>query len=175
MKLNIPSLSNELVSIRSIKESDFEELYEAAADPEIWENHPAYDRYKKEVFRDFFDGAIDSIGGIIIRDQQTQKIIGSSRFNQIPDREDIVEIGWSFLAKAYWGGKYNRAFKSLMINYGLKKYTDLLFYVDKENIVSQKAMTKLGATRYESEGTSHYPSKKPTHLIYVINKDNWNV
>lgn len=174
MKLKIPTLTNDLVSISPIQESDFEELYQAASDPKIWENHPAYDRYKRAVFKNFFNGAVKSIGGIIIRDQKTQKVIGSSRFNQIPDREDIVEIGWSFLAKAYWGGKYNRAFKSLMIDYGLKHYTDILFYVDINNIVSQKAMTKLGATRYESAGTDHYPRKKPTHLIYVINKDNWS-
>jgi RimJ/RimL family protein N-acetyltransferase len=173
MKLSIPTLSNKLVSISAIQKEDFEELYQSASDPEIWENHPSYDRYKREVFQSFFDGAMDSIGGIVIREQATNKIIGSSRFNQIPDREDIVEIGWSFLAKAYWGGKYNRAFKSLMIDYGLKRYTDILFYVDVDNIVSQNAMNKLSATRYGPEGTEHLPSKKPTHLIYVINKDNW--
>ncbi len=173
MKIDLPILENKLVKLTPLTESDFEDLYLAASDPKIWEKHPAFDRYKRDVFRKFFDGAMNSIGAYVIWDNKTNKIIGSSRFNQIPDREDIVEIGWSFLATEYWGGVYNRAFKSLMIDFGLKKYTDILFYVDHENIVSQKAMTKLGATQFGPDGSNHIPAKESRHYIYVINRSNW--
>ncbi len=59
MKVNLqPTLENEFVKIQPLQESDFERLYAVACDPLIWEQHPNKDRYKREVFENFFKGAI---------------------------------------------------------------------------------------------------------------------
>jgi len=118
---------------------------------------------------------MNSIGAYVIWDKEKSKIIGSSRFNQIPERKDIVEIGWSFLAYEFWGKGYNFAFKKLMVDYGLKTFNDILFYVDVNNIISQKAMEKLGAGKIDIEGTDYYPQKKGRNDIYIyyLNKMNW--
>ena len=47
-------LQNETVILSAVQQKDFEALYHVAADPEIWEQHPDQDRYKKEVFRNYF-------------------------------------------------------------------------------------------------------------------------
>ena len=49
-----PTLVGDLVSARPLHRNDFEALYEVASDPLIWEQHPAKDRWKREVFSRLF-------------------------------------------------------------------------------------------------------------------------
>lgn len=81
MNINIqPLLENEKVILYPLQEKDFEALYAVASDPEIWKQHPNKDRWKKEVFETFFDGAMQSKGAFKIVDKATGNIIGSTRF-----------------------------------------------------------------------------------------------
>ena len=64
-----PILENEQLILFPLQESDFEDLYQVASDPKIWEQHPNKDRWKKEVFRNFFDGAMQSKGAFRIVDK----------------------------------------------------------------------------------------------------------
>ena len=45
-----PTLQNDLIILRPLRENDFEALYEVAKDPLIWEQHPSRERYKREVY-----------------------------------------------------------------------------------------------------------------------------
>ncbi len=74
-----PTLTGPLVTLRPLVESDFEELFAVASDPLIWEQHPANNRYKEEVFRDFFKGAMDSGGAFLVLDSQSA-VIGCTRY-----------------------------------------------------------------------------------------------
>jgi hypothetical protein len=49
-----PVLKGELLWLRPLRLDDFPSLFAVAADPLIWEQHPAGDRYKEEVFKTFF-------------------------------------------------------------------------------------------------------------------------
>ncbi len=55
-----PVLKGELLELRPLRPEDFAELYSVASDPLIWEQHPNNDRYKEEVFREFFREALES-------------------------------------------------------------------------------------------------------------------
>ena len=55
-----PTLPGELLEIRPLRPQDFDVLYAVACDPLIWEQHPNSDRYKLEVFREFFREALAS-------------------------------------------------------------------------------------------------------------------
>ncbi len=46
-----PVLTGELLSLRPLREDDFQDLYAVASDPLIWEQHPSRDRHKAEVFK----------------------------------------------------------------------------------------------------------------------------
>ena len=48
-----PQLENDLVILEPLNQNDFENLYSAAADPKVWEQHPNKNRYKREVFQTF--------------------------------------------------------------------------------------------------------------------------
>jgi len=49
-----PVLENEEYQLIPLQQGDFDLLYEVASDPKVWEQHPNKDRYKKEVFENFF-------------------------------------------------------------------------------------------------------------------------
>ena len=91
-----PTLEDDLIIIRPLKESDFDLLYSVAKDPLIWEQHPSNDRYKKTVFTEFFKDSLKSRGALIIFEKSSTKVIGITRFKPIHNVESVIEIGWSF-------------------------------------------------------------------------------
>ena len=99
-----PILKGELLELRPLRVEDFHDLYAVAADPLIWEQHPIKDRYKEEVFKEFFGEALESGGAFIAIDSKNGKIIGSSRFHGYDEEKSEIEIGWTFLARSHWGG-----------------------------------------------------------------------
>jgi RimJ/RimL family protein N-acetyltransferase len=142
-----PILQGELIALRPLKRDDWDALFAVASDPLIWEQHPASDRYQERVFRQFFREALECGGAFVVLDRQTRQIIGSSRyFGYDPDRSEI-EIGWTFLARRYWGGRHNRDMKRLMIDHAFKFVERVVFYVGPDNIRSQRAMEKIGGRR----------------------------
>ena len=103
-----PDLVGELLEVRPLRPDDWESLFAVASDPLIWEQHPARDRYQEDVFREFFREALESRGAFVVIDRQTQEIIGSSRYFGFNPAKSEIEIGWTFLARSHWGGKYKR-------------------------------------------------------------------
>ncbi|GAB5552564.1 MAG: GNAT family protein [Saprospiraceae bacterium] len=142
-----PSLEDDLITLKPLSMEHYEGLYQVACDPLIWVQHPCSDRYKKEVFHSFFMDSILSKGALVVIEKANVQIIGSTRFKKITNIPDAIEIGWSFLSRDKWGGQFNRSMKSLMINYAFNFFEDVLFYIGKDNIRSQKAAEKIGANR----------------------------
>ena len=140
-----PSLLGELIKLRPLRLEDYPALYAAASDPLIWEQHPNPDRYKEEVFKDYFESAIQSGGALVVIDIATDKIIGSSRYYGYDEAASEIEIGWTFLSTKYWGGIYNRELKKLMLDHAFKYVDHVLFFVGPKNMRSRKAVEKLGA------------------------------
>jgi RimJ/RimL family protein N-acetyltransferase len=142
-----PTLRGELLELRPLRDEDFDDLYACASDPGIWELHPEPDRYKEDVFRGFFQGAMDSGGAFAVIDRATGRIIGSSRYFGYDEARSEIEIGWTFLARTYWGGLYNRELKELMLRHAFRFVDSVVFLVGPENWRSQRAMEKIGGVR----------------------------
>ena len=140
-----PRLAGDLIELRPLREEDFDALFQVASDPFIWEQHPEPDRYKREVFQRFFDGAIESKGAFAVIDRRSGRIIGSSRYCDLKPAEREVEIGWTFLARAYWGGAYNGELKTLMLDHAFRFVDRVVFVVGEHNLRSRKALEKIGA------------------------------
>ena len=145
-----PRLKGERVEMRPLKAGDFEVLYAVAADPLIWEQHPASDRYKPEVFREFFREAMESGGALVAMDAKTGKVIGSSRYHAYSEEKSEIEIGWTFLARSHWGGEYNGEMKRLMLEHAFRFVDKVIFAIGVTNFRSQKAVEKIGAVRVGS-------------------------
>lgn len=144
-----PVLEGELLRLRPLREEDWPALFAAASDPLIWEQHPVPDRYQEDVFRGFFREAMESGGAFVVIDKKTERVIGSSRFFGYDEERSEIEIGYTFLARAYWGGRYNRNLKDVMLRHAFRFVRHVVFLVGPENFRSQKAMEKIGGVRVE--------------------------
>lgn len=133
-----------------MRPDDYPALYAVASDPLIWEQHPSNDRYKDEVFREYFRGGLESGGALIAIDAADGQVIGSSRYHGYNEAESEIEIGWTFLARSHWGGVYNREMKQLMLRHAFQFVNSVVFLVGPGNLRSQRAMEKIGGVR---EGT----------------------
>lgn len=142
-----PTLISPLVKLRPLCLDDKETLFAVAADPLIWEQHPARSRHTKTEFDSFFSESIKSGGALLVFDAKSDDIIGSSRFYGYDEEKSEVEIGWTFLARSYWGGKYNAELKRLMFEHAFKYVEAIVFYIDPENKRSQKSVEKIGGVR----------------------------
>jgi RimJ/RimL family protein N-acetyltransferase len=145
-----PTLEGELLRLRPLRADDWEALFAVASDPLIWEQHPQPTRYQEEVFREYFREAMESGGAFAVIDRTDGRIIGSSRFVGYEAEQSEIEIGFTFLARAYWGGLYNREMKDLLLRHAFRFVQHVVFMVGPQNFRSQKAMEKIGAVRVKS-------------------------
>ena len=165
-----PRLKCELIELRPLSPGDWDELFSVASDPLIWEQHPERDRYKEEVFRVFFKEALASGGAFVVIDKKTQQIIGSTRFYGYDPEKSEIEIGWTFLARKYWGGRFNAEMKRLLLKHAFKFVQSVVFFVGEDNVRSQKAMEKVGAIKVGT-ATRAYGNHPPARNVkYVIRK-----
>jgi RimJ/RimL family protein N-acetyltransferase len=163
-----PTLVGDLVIIRPLATEDWDALYAVASDPLVWELHPVKDRWEEPVFRKFFADALACGGGLAILDKATGAVIGSSRYDFWVPAEDEIEIGWTFLARAYWGGTYNREVKRLMLDHIHRFVHRVVFLVGKDNLRSRGAMAKIGGRlipgRHHRGGGQVFAD----HVVYEI-------
>ncbi len=142
-----PILRGVLVELRPLRAQDYDSLYAVAADPLIWEQHPVPNRHEEAVFQEFFRESLVSGGALVAIDINKQRLIGSSRFHGYTDQHSEVEIGWTFLARSYWGGLYNGEMKRLMLEHAFRFVDNVVFLIGLQNIRSQRAVEKIGGTR----------------------------
>lgn len=171
-ELESTKLENELLALQLLHERDFDILFEVASDPLIWELHPVKDRYKKEVFQLYFNDAVASQSAFLVIDKATGDIIGCTRLYDYRPAESSVAIGYTFLARKYWGGAYNSAMKNLLMEHGFKTVDNVLFHIAATNIRSQKATGKLGAVKVNEVDFDHYGTKL-LHYEYLIKKNDY--
>jgi len=165
-----PHLRGELIELRPLAPEDWEELFAVASDSLIWKQHPERDRYKEDVFKVFFREALESGGAFVVVEKKNRGIIGSTRFYGYDPAKSEIEIGWTFLARRYWGGHYNREMKELLLDHAFKFVETVVFYVGQKNFRSQKAMEKIGAIKL-GMATRTYGNHPPTpNVKYVIRK-----
>lgn len=166
-------LENKEVVLYPLQEFDLEDLYRVAADPKLWEQHPNKDRWKKEVFKTFFDGAIQSKGAFKIIDKTSGNTIGCTRFYDYNEQEDSILIGYTFYATQYWGKGINLSVKRLMLDYIFQFVSTVNFHIGASNIRSQIAITRLGTTKIKEEEIAYFGEPSKLNYIYSLTKEEW--
>lgn len=139
-----PVLSAPSLILRPLRADDWDALYAVARDPALWAQHPASDRWQESVFRALFEQGLASGGALVAIDPAHGGIIGSSRYELSRAGAGEVEIGWTFLARAYWGGRTNALMKYLMVAHALAHAERTIFVVGEHNLRSRRAMEKIG-------------------------------
>jgi len=168
-----PLLKGSLVTLRPVQANDWGALFKAASDPKTWVDHTptCQNRYQEDVFRAFFNDALSSGGALVVIDNATGKIIGSSRYNDFKPDAGEIEIGWTFITNEYWGRQYNAEIKDLMLTHIFQYVDVVVFWVAKDNLRSQFAMKKIGGVLRDGEVKKTDKGQIVTYVIFEIRKE----
>jgi len=172
-----PTLEGPALRLRPLQADDWDALYAVASDPLIWELHPSHDRWQEPVFRSFFADALAQGGALVAierADSATQgRIVGSSQYRFYdPANGGSVEIGWTFLDRALWGGAANRAMKRLMLEHAFRYVDRVDFLVGEDNIRSRAAMTKIGGRLSERISMDEMGGRRVRHVVFEITRES---
>jgi N-acetyltransferase len=169
-----PVLEDAQVILRPVRADDWDALFAVASDPLIWALHPAHNRWQEPVFRTYFEEGLASNGGLVVIDKASGAIIGSSRYDIRVCDEGEVEIGWTYLARAHWGGATNRSIKRLMLAYAFERgFEAVIFLVGETNLRSCRAMEKIGGVLTNRRQEWPMADKVISHLIYRISAEDF--
>lgn len=168
-----PTLENEQALLLPLQETDFDALYAVASDPLIWEQHPNKDRWQEPVFRNYFEGAMQSGGAFKIIDKASGQVAGCTRIYDYNAEDDSILIGYTFFGRAYWGTGLNRSVKALLLDYLFRFVSDVYFHIGAVNLRSQMAIERLGAAKVGELDVAYFGEPERLNFVYRIQKEEW--
>lgn len=169
------SIQDENILLNPLQAEDFDGLYEVASDPLIWEQHPNKNRYEKEIFLKFFEGAMASKGAYLITEKDNGHIVGSTRFYDYNPDQNTIFIGYTFIARKYWGKGINKTIKHMMLHHAFVYCDEVLFHIGEHNLRSQIAMERIGGKKNRTIEVAYYGEPPKTNIEYVIKKSRFFV
>ncbi|CAN5392555.1 GNAT family protein [soil metagenome] len=170
-----PFLQNGMVTARPLLQADFEDLYQAASDPLIWEQHPNKYRWQLKDFQNYFIGAMQSGGALLVSDAATKEVIGSSRYSDYKPDTNSISIGYTFFKYSHWGRGYNYALKRLMLDHIFQYVETVTFYIGAVNKRSQISIERFGAIKTGEAETAYFGEPSKLDYIYSITREQWNI
>jgi RimJ/RimL family protein N-acetyltransferase len=166
-----PVLDGELVRLRPVVRADFTGLLAVGADAGVWAQHPNPERATEAGFRAYFEDQLASGGSLIAENRADGAVVGMSRYSMAFTGADEVEIGWTFLGRAYWGGAYNRDIKRAMLGHAFRFVRTVVFRIGEDNLRSRRAVEKLGA-RLDARTQVNTAGPRPVrHVFYTIGRE----
>lgn len=140
-------LENEKVLLRPMSRQDFPLLQALTTDPEMW----IYFTYDLSIPEEFEKWAEPHFRGERIQftviEKATGKVAGATAFGNYSARDQRVEIGWTWLGKAFRGTGINQAMKKAMLDYcfGVLHLKRVEIKTDVLNMPARMALLKFGA------------------------------
>lgn len=164
-----PTLSGALVTARPFTPADVDALYAVASDPRIWEQHPEPTRWQREVFQRFVDSGLALAGTthggmLVVHDAVSGALIGSSRWYEWNAEAREVAIGYTFLARSHWGGRWNGELKRLMLAHSFQWAERVWFHVGVDNTRSQRALERIGAQFHSRAASPADPAREAMYF-----------
>jgi RimJ/RimL family protein N-acetyltransferase len=167
-----PTLHGPTLLLRPLNAEDREALWVVARDPLLWAQHPDKTRSDPQGFARFFQGSLESASALVVVDQRTRRLIGSSRYYDWDPAKRELAIGYTFIARDCWGGEVNGELKRLMIRHAGQWADRVWFHVAKGNLRSRRAMEKMGA-RAEFEAKRPQNGELIDFVYYAVDTVSW--
>ncbi|RYG85756.1 N-acetyltransferase [bacterium] len=168
-----PTLEVPGLTLRPLRDDDFDALFTVSSDRQIWAVHPAHDRWQPDVFRRFFADAMASGGALVAIDPASGAIIGHSRYDFGRAGPGEIEIGWTFLARDRWGGETNRRMKRAMLTHAFRFLERVIFVVGENNGRSRRAMEKIGGRLTDRIVETPMAGVNARHVVYAIDRETF--
>ena len=175
------ALENEVVLLKPLEQQDVDGILAAGSYPEIWSYLSTNIENERDV-HNFVDKALQAKAlskefPFVIVDKKSGEIIGSTRFMDIDEQHQRLEIGFTWLTPAHWRTTVNTNCKFLLLHYcfevlGLQR---VQIKTDHANTRSQKAIERIGAIK-EGILRNHMIRKDGTTrhtVMYSVIKKDW--
>lgn len=139
-------LENDQILLRVITEQDFSFLQELADDPSLW----IYFTQDLSVESDFLKWVAPAMTGerlqFVVIEKPGNRIVGSTAFGNYSAVDQRIEIGWTWIGKAFHGSGINRQMKLLMVRYCAEvlKLKRVELKTDVLNLPARRAVQKMG-------------------------------
>ncbi|MCY8234577.1 GNAT family N-acetyltransferase [Priestia endophytica] len=131
----------------------WEKLHRIAQENKIW-THLPNNLEKAESMQKFVQEALSQKQKkiefpFVILERKTNKVVGTTRFLNISEKNRSLEIGWTWFSPSVWGTNCNKETKYLLLKYCFETLNigRVQFKTDERNIRSQKAIEKIGGVK----------------------------
>lgn len=147
------TLRGERVQLEPLELEHADALFAAAQDPAIWQFLPRALLARADLDAVVYEALIARDTGaelpFAIRDLQSGKIVGSTRYLAISAANRGVEIGWTWHHPSVWRTRVNSECKYLLARHAFETLgvIRLQLKTDQRNLRSQTAIARLGAVR----------------------------
>jgi len=174
-------LIGEAVLLRPMIKEDVEGIYTCCQDERIWA-HMSKSLQTREDVRAYIEQALvnQEAGAeypFVIVLRATNEIVGSTRFFDIAAAHKRLELGHTWLHPSVWRTNVNTECKYLLLAYCFEQlqYQRVQIKTGHENIQSQKAIERIGATK-EGILRNHMirPNGEVRHTVmYSVVQEEW--
>lgn len=171
------TLENEKILLRPLLEQDFSLFLELTREKSLWE-YFTHDLSSLEGIKSWASPALKGERlQLVLIDKTSGKIMGSSGFGNYAERDQRIEIGWTWIGKNFQGTGVNSQMKFLMMNYAFEKLDieRVEFKTDVLNQPARKALLKLGLVE-EGVLRSHTllcSGRRRDTIYYSLLKSEW--
>jgi RimJ/RimL family protein N-acetyltransferase len=175
-------LENEIVLLRPLCLDDFPQLLPFALnEPELWK-FSLQNASGEEGMKAYINAAIDSRKAqvaypFIVFDKRVQQYAGTTRFYDIQNQHQYLQLGYTWYGKDFQGTGINCNCKFLLLQHAFEvmNVKRIEFRADSENVRSIAAMKKIGCVE-EGLLRSHYIKPDGTRrnsIVLGIIADDW--
>ncbi len=144
------TLESERVRLEPLAARHLPELVKRCNDESIWQYTFQRNPFSNDVdAKRWIDDALrSSMRGFAIVDKVSGAVAGSTRYTEIVPEHRKLEIGWTFLAQAFWRTHVNTEAKFLLLRHAFEEWDALRVQLKGEaiNSRSRAAMEHIGAT-----------------------------
>ncbi|GAC1417228.1 MAG: GNAT family protein [Flavisolibacter sp.] len=179
--IDLTKLIGHTVYLEKLEQSHVDSLRQIGRDERIWEFTKTIliNKYYEEQFNQYISAALPpnpTVQGFIIRQVKDHCLLGTTRFYDIDEKNKRLNIGYTWYIPAVWGKAHNKECKLLLLQYVFEvlKFNRAGFEVAHQNIRSQKAMEKIGATKegvLRNHGYRGDGSLRDTVIFSIINAE----
>ena len=177
------TLEGECVRLEPLSFAHARDLFAQGNDPEVWRGAgrsnqmPTLERACEYIGEAVF-GCVESPGAIpfAIVEKQSGRAVGSTRFFEISYPHRRLEIGYTWIGRAFWRTAVNTECKFLLLRYAFEEagMRRVQLKADAENARSRTAILRLGASY---EGTLRdfrvLEDRVRSVSFYSILQDEW--
>jgi RimJ/RimL family protein N-acetyltransferase len=151
--MKVPTLENNRVKLSLLDLSNYKHLSDIANQKKLVQYSPT-DIETPETLKIFVQKAIDDYYHknaipFIVFDKIKNEYAGCTRYMNIDWKNNVIEIGSTWIGRQFQGTGLNLNMKFLMLQYAFEtlNFNKVDFRADERNVASKKAIEKLGATQ----------------------------